>query len=125
MDKQIRHFVSQRFGKATVCVEFDLDMDGVAWITLDSAEEKTATFTFENARLVQIIVDPSRRAEMIMRIAIGQAHKLYLLLGADHLFGTTTALATGTAPWIGDLTDVAYGGATTGYAADFFAAHVH
>ena len=125
MDKQIRHFVSQRFGKATVCVEFGLEMDGMVSITLDGADEKTVAFTFENARLVQIIVDPSRRAEMIMRLAIGQAHKLYLLLGADHLFGTTTALTAGTAPWIGDLSDAAYGGATVGYAADSFGAHVH
>ena len=105
-----RHFVSQRFGKATVCVE-----NATISITQDAAEGKIAVFTFDPQRIMQVTGDPRACPETLMRLAIGQANKLFLLHGEGALFGASFKLALDTAPWIGDLTDTAYGGATTGY----------
>ena len=105
-----RHFVSQRFGKATVCVENE-----TVSITRDAADGKSAAFTFDPERVMQVTGDPRSCPETLMRLAIGQAHKLFLLHGEGALFGASLLLALDTSPWIGDLTDNAYGGATTGY----------
>lgn len=111
----VRHFVSQRFGKSTVAVEFDNDMASVVTITPVGDDAKTIAFTVDQYRVAQIIVVPLQDPERLMRIAIGQAHKLFVMNGASGLFGTSGPLDVSTAPWIGDLTEVRYGGATQGY----------
>ena len=115
MSMHVRHFVSQRFGKSTVAVEFDDELGSAVTITPSGPDAKTIAFTFDQARVAQMIEDPLQRPERLMRIAIQQAHKLHVMHGASGLFGTSGALEVGTAPWIGDLTEVCYGGATQGY----------
>ena len=109
-----RHFVSQRFGKSRVTVEFHDEMDSVVTITPCGPDTKTIAFTFNCNRAAQMLGDPQQRPERLMRIAIQQAHKLYVMNGPSSLFGTSGALEVSTAPWIGDLTEARYGGATQG-----------
>lgn len=116
MGMHVRHFVSQRFGKSTVAVEFDDDeMASVVTITPPGPDAKTIAFTFDQERVAHMIADPLQRPEKLMRIAIQQAHKLHVINGANGLFGTSAVLEVGTAPWIGDLTELPYGAATQGY----------
>lgn len=115
MQTQARYFVSQRFGKSTVTVDTRDDVDGMVSIELPCPVEKTVMFSFEPERAAQLFADPLEREEKIMRIAIQQAHKLFVQHGEAGLFGAPIALVLGTAPWIGDLAGAPYGGATKGY----------
>ena len=115
MTMHVRHFVSQRFGKSTVTVEFSDDMAGVVAIAPPCPDQEMIVYTFDAQRVAQMIGDPLQRPERLMRIAIGQAHKQFAHKGGDGLFGVTLALEISTAPWIGDLTEARYGGATQGY----------
>lgn len=115
MDTHARHFVSQRFGKSTVAIDIRDDGVGAVWIALPGPEKKTAMFSFEPDRVAQMFADPLERPEMVMRIAIQQAHKMFAQNGEPGLFDAPVALVLGTAPWIGDLTIAPYGGATQGY----------
>lgn len=115
MSTHTRHFVSQRFGKSTVTVDFQ-DQAGVVRIVAPRPGASTIAFAFPMEQVERTFSDPATRPEMIMRIAIQQSHKLFILNGEGGLFGATLALAIGTTPWLGDLSDAAYGGATAGYA---------
>ncbi len=117
MKTHARFFFSQRFGKSTVTLDASDSNTGTVTITLPSPDTQTVAFTFHPQRAAQMMGDAAPDPEAIMRIAIGQAHKLFVLQGGRKLFGATLQLAVGTAPWIGDLTEIPYGGATSGYAA--------
>lgn len=116
MKTHVRYFVSQRFGKSTVTVSLSDDATGAVAIALPCPERNRVTFSFDQERVAQMLGEPVLCPERLMRIAIGQAHKQFLLKGASGLFGTTVPLVVGSAPWIGDLTEAPYGGVTGGYA---------
>lgn len=114
MDPYQKYFVSQHFGKSLATVECKED-SGCVIITLTQPDQHTIKFHFQHARIGRFVQQPELRAETAMRIAIQQAHKLYLARGMDALTGEEHELAVESSPWIGDLSEVPYGGATTGY----------
>lgn len=114
MDPYQKYFVSQHFGKSLVTVEPG-ESSGCVTITLSAPEQHNVKFYFHDARIGRFVERPELRADMAMRIAIQQAHKLYLSKGIDGLTDQTHELAVESSPWIGDLTEVPYGGATAGY----------
>ncbi len=112
MKTHARYFVSERFGKSTVTLELRSDTSAIVAIDLPCPEPQTVVFTFEPQRVAQMmdanVLDP----DAVMRIAIGQAHKLFILQGGRKLFGATLQLAVGSAPWIGELSERPSGAAT-------------
>jgi hypothetical protein len=111
METHNRHFVSQHFGKATVCVQ-----EGVVSIHRDGDGDLAARFSYDPERLALFAADAGK-PENVMRSAIAQAHKVVVQHGAHSLFGATFPLVIGCTPWLGDLSEHAYGGATAGYEA--------
>lgn len=114
MEPYQKYFVSQHFGKSLASVEMD-ESSGTVTLTLAWPEEHNVKFQFQNARIDSFVKEREQHAEMAIRTAIQQAHKLYLSRGMDALAGAALELAVETSPWIGDLTEVPYGGATSGY----------
>lgn len=114
MDTYQKYFVSQHFGKSLATVELG-KTGGSVVLALTRPEPGSVTFTFELGRLAQFVRDADMHAEMAARIAVQQAHKLFVQYGRDAFDDGDLALALETNPWIGDLTDVPYGGATSGY----------
>lgn len=114
MDSYQKYFVSQHFGKSLATVEPG-ETSGWVTITLTQPGQHNVKFHYQNARIGRFVEQPELRAEMAMRIAIQQAHKLYLSKGFDGLCDDVYELAVEISPWIGDLTEVPYGGATAGY----------
>lgn len=117
MKTHARYFVSQRFGKSTVTLELLSKTSAIVAIALPCPDPQTVIFTFAPEQVAQMMGNDVLDADAVMRIAIGQAHRLFILQGGRKLFGATLQLAVGSAPWIGDLTELPYGGATSGYAA--------
>jgi hypothetical protein len=115
MDPYQKYFVSQHFGKSLATVAPGVD-SGCVTITLTHPEQHNVKFYFQNARIGRFVEDPDQRADAAMRIAIQQAHKLFLSKGIDALTDSEHQLAVEINPWIGDLSEVQYGGATAGYA---------
>lgn len=111
----MRHFVSQHLGKAIAIVECQDDIAGHVRIAIPQLSEQSIEYAFVLARVAQREPEPARRAETIARIAIHQAHKQYLLGGKAGLFDAGQELAIDSAPWVGDLDALPYGGATAGY----------
>ena len=109
-----KYFVSQHFGKSLGTVDM-ADTDGSVTISPAQDDCTLATFNFRTARLAQFVKSPDLQCETALRIAIQQAHKTYVQHGAECLSAGVHELALETPPWIGDLTEVQYGGATSGY----------
>lgn len=109
-----KFFVSQHFGKSLSSVELDAT-GGQVMLQLSVPAALTVTFSFSLARLGQFVHDPAMYAETATRIAVQQAHKLFSHKELSALNHGELPLALETSPWIGDLTDVPYGGATSGY----------
>ena len=109
-----KYFVSQHFGKALGTVELR-ENDGTVTISPAQEDSHIVTFTFGTARLAQFVRVADQQCETALRIAIQQAHKWVAQHGADGLDNAPHELALETSPWIGDLTEVQYGGATSGY----------
>jgi hypothetical protein len=113
MDTYQKYFVSQHFGKSLSTVELGAETGNVT-LALSRPESAKVKFSFHITRLSPFISDVKQFPEMVTRIAIQQAHKLLSLRGVHGLEGAHE-LALETSPWIGDLTEVPYGGATSGY----------
>lgn len=109
-----KFFVSQHFGKSLGTVELG-DAAASVTIALARSEDQHVKFSFCPARLAQFVREEDGEQETALRIAIAQAHKEFIHEGMDALTGAEHPLALETAPWIGDLTEVQYGGATSGY----------
>ncbi len=114
METNRKYFVSQHFGKSLSTVELGSDR-GTVSLALTRPEAHTLVFRFDMARLAQFAHGPAHHAEFATRVAIQQAHKLFAQHGAAAFEQGELPLALDTNPWIGDLTDAPYGGATAGY----------
>lgn len=115
MEAYMRHFVSQHLGKATAIVECHDNAVGHVRIAIPQLSEQSIDYVFALEHVIELLPEPAGRAEAIARIAIHQAHKQFLLGGKDELFAAGQELAVDTAPWVGDLDALPYGGATAGY----------
>ncbi|QYF93669.1 hypothetical protein KY495_00030 [Massilia sp. PAMC28688] len=114
MDIYQKYFVSQHFGKSLSTVELGTT-SGTVTLALARPESAKVKFSFSMSRLAQFVQDPALYPEMVTRIAIQQAHKLVGARGVQGIGSCELDLALETSPWIGDLTDIPYGGATSGY----------
>lgn len=114
METYHKYFVSQHFGKSIATVELG-KTSGSVTLALTRPQERNVTFTFQLSRLAQFVRDSDQYPNMATRIAVQQAHKLMVHDGLAAFDGASLPLALETPPWIGDLTDAPYGGATAGY----------
>lgn len=114
MNSYHKYFVSQHFGKSLVTVELG-NSGGTVVLGLSCPAALKVKYTFGKERLAQFVQQADRLAEMAARIAIQQSHRLFGNKGLHADEAEVRELALDTAPWIGDLTDAPYGGATAGY----------
>ena len=117
MASYTRYFVSQHLGKATATVFYDDAATGHVRIDMLAGPECGIELTFRQARLAQIVPDRERWDETLARIAIHQLHKRLADIGQHALKSIRVELAMDTSPWVGDLAEAPYGGATKGYEA--------
>ena len=117
MESYTRYFVSQHLGKATVTVSFDDAAMGQVRIEMLGGSDTSVQFWFKQARVAQIVPDRERWDETLARIAIHQLHKRMAGIGEHALKSASVELAMDTSPWVGDLAQAPYGGATKGYEA--------
>lgn len=109
-----KYFVSQHFGKSLGTVAL-AESRGSVTIELARSEKQKVKFYFCPERLANFQRDEEAGQETALRIAIQQAHKMAAHDGMAALMECEHELALETAPWLGDLTEVPYGGATSGY----------
>lgn len=117
MESYTRYFVSQHLGKATVSVSFGDAVTGHVRINMLAGPDTSIEFSFKQARLAQIVPERARWDEALARIAIHQLHKRLAAMGEMALENASVELAMDTTPWVGDLAEAPYGGATKGYEA--------
>ena len=117
MESYTRYFVSQHLGKATATVSFDDAATGHVRIERLAGSDTGVEFSFKQARVAQFVPERERWHETLARIAIHQLHKRLAGMGEGLLESTSVELAMDTPPWVGDLAEAPYGGATKGYEA--------
>lgn len=108
-----RHLVSKYFGRVIATVNLDATSHGVVCLAVEPPPKPTFRFSFSLDAIRQLLNDNGSWAEMVVRLAVAQAHKLYakhIVPSDDHL----VPLAVHIHPWIGDLLPAPYGGATHG-----------
>lgn len=115
MEDYTRHFVSQHLGKAMATVQFLDEGAGHVRIAAPQLSAQRVEYAFALDQVAQLVPERSKWAETVVRIAINQAHKQYLLRGQQGLFEPGRELAIDILPWVGDLDAAPYGGATAGF----------
>lgn len=110
METIVKYLVSQHFGRIAAVVEFN-----------ESRTTGTVHLVAETPALLDITlsVDPrgsnSRMMNSLVELTVRQAMAQVLKLAKKSVtIPTTSTLEFGTHPWIGDLFDEPYGGATAG-----------
>lgn len=105
-----RHFISQKFGRGTGTVQMS-DADTGA-VVISTADERTGPYEFQFS-LSQFMRSWHEKftEEIVLRCAIAQVHRT---LHSPNL-ALPEELSPDIAPWIGDFSDVPFGGATGGY----------
>ncbi|RSZ56269.1 hypothetical protein HF313_22145 [Massilia atriviolacea] len=114
MERYERHFVSQRIGRAIGAVEFGGAGLGVVEITAECGPARML-FSFTLSGGPDAHPPSPALAEVLLRTAIAQVHKEMLKPPAAGT-GEQRCLSNACPPWIGDLEEAPYGGATSGYA---------
>ncbi|MGJ9416511.1 hypothetical protein ACHAC9_01910 [Massilia sp. CMS3.1] len=89
-----------------------MDATGTVQIKFDGAHSGLRVFTF-NAASAAALCQRKDPAETLARIALAQAHQM--AAQNDGGAGGPAPLNLDLKPWVGDLTDEPYGGATDGY----------
>lgn len=106
MKTYVRYFVSQQLGTAYGRVELDDTSGGHALIVISSLPPVYRKFSFRLGDLARAFPDKSTWPEMILRIAISQAHWHYATPSANDFFDPTVPLSFSTAPWDGLLVEL-------------------
>ena len=104
-----RHFISQKFGRGTGTVQMS---DADTGTVVISADNGTGPYEF------QFSLSQFKRSwqekfseEILLRSAIAQLHRALQSPAAE----LPPELSSDIAPWIGDFSDVPFGGGTGGY----------
>ncbi len=105
-----RHFVSQKFGRAIGTVQ--LDPSGASNVSIAFVADGVApqTFPFSVGNFSQCSAQGSLE-ELVLRTAIALLHRR----GCAEPGAAVDELRPDTPPWIGDFTELPFGGATTGF----------
>ena len=106
MQTYVRYFVTQQLGTAYGRVEFDDTTGGHALIVISAMPPVYRKFSFRLPDLAKAFPDQSRWPEMILRVAISQAHWHYATPSAEDFFDPTVPLSFSTAPWDGLLIEL-------------------
>jgi hypothetical protein len=113
MEHHTRHLVSQHFGRVVAHVDFDAYRNGIVHLSLERPHRLAVQFTFSAETAARIFSDARSWKEMVVRLAVAQAHKLHF---KDQISVAWQAepLNLNGQPWLGDLLLAPYGGATHG-----------
>jgi hypothetical protein len=106
MQTYVRYFVTQQLGTAYGRVEFDDTTGGHALIVIPSMPPVYRKFSFRLADVAKALPDKSQWSEMILRVAISQAHWHYTTPSAEDFFDPTVPLSFTTPPWEGLLVEL-------------------
>lgn len=113
MEQLTRHLVSQHFGRVVAQVDWDERRHGIIQLSLERPHHLATEFTFSGEVLQRIFDHAVSWKEMAVRLAVSQAHKLYLKHRAS-IMRQAAPLSLEVSPWVGDLLTAPYGGATLG-----------
>ena len=105
----LRHFISQKLGRASATVEFT---EGAGTVVIATTEPPGSVhrFDFEPAGFARPH-DGDISEELVVRTAVAQLHRNLQTPSVE----APTTLVPGIAPWIGDFTDSPSGSGTGGY----------
>jgi hypothetical protein len=106
MKTYVRYFVTQQLGTAYGRVEFDDTTGGHALIVISSLPPVYRKFSFRMADVAKAFPDKLKWPELILRVAISQAHWHYATPSPEDFFDPTVPLSFGTAPWDGLLVEL-------------------
>ena len=106
MKTYVRYFVTQQLGTAYGRVEFDDTTGGHALIVISALPPAYRKFSFRLSDVAKACPDKSRWPELILRVAISQAHWHYATPSTDDFFDPTVPLSFSTAPWDGPLVEL-------------------
>ncbi len=104
----LRHFISQKLGRATGTVALTEDA-GIVAISITDPPGTTHQFTVDPTGFTE--PDGQISEELILRTAVAQLHRNMHTPAAE----AATKLVPGLAPWIGDFTDSPPGSGTGRY----------
>ncbi len=113
MEHLTRHLVSQHLGRVVAQVEIDQHGHGAVQLTMERAPHITIPYTFAAADVQRIFGSAPTWKEMVVRLAVAQAHRLPLR-DQITIARRAEALDLDKPPWVGDLSRLPYGGATHG-----------
>ena len=105
-----RHFVSQKFGRSAGTVQMTDADSGTLIITTADSSSGPYQFQFSLSRFMTSLHDKFSE-EVLLRCAIAQLHRNLQAPQAE----LPIVLSPDIAPWIGDFSDVPFGGGTAGY----------
>jgi hypothetical protein len=113
MEHLTRHLVSQHFGRVVAQVDIDENRHGIVHLFLERPLHLAIEFTFSSRAVARIFGDAPSWKDMVVRLAVTQAHKLHL---RQHISigWRTEPLNLDGQPWVGDLLLAPFGGATQG-----------
>ena len=113
MGHRTRHLVSQHFGRVVAQVDIDENRHGTVHLFLERPHHLAVEFTFAASAVERIFSEALSWQEMAVRLAVSQAHKLYLRHQISIEWRAEPLNQDGQ-PWVGDLLLTPYGGATQG-----------
>jgi hypothetical protein len=121
MEHLTRHLVSQHFGRVVAQVNIDENGHGIVHLFLERPHHLAIEFTFAARAAERIFGSAMAWQEMVVRLAVSQAHKLHLREQINVGWRVEPLHLEGQ-PWVGDLLLAPFGGATHGLDPDARAA---
>jgi hypothetical protein len=106
METYVRYFVTQQLGTAYGRVEFDDTAGGHAMIVIPATPPVYRKFSFRVSELAKTFRDQSTWPEMVLRVAISQAHNSYARPCPQGFYDPMVPLSFATAPWVGVLVEL-------------------
>jgi hypothetical protein len=112
MEKFKRFLMSQRLGRVIAEISLDRRCRGLVRLTAEDEDSTPLLFAFRRENLGLLSSSPEDWRELLVRLAVSQAHKDSSRHG--HIPVCVQPLSFTTPLWLGDLMRAPYGGATFG-----------
>ena len=106
METYVRYFVTQQLGTAYGRVEFDDTAGGHAMIVIPATPPVYRKFSFRVSELAKTFPNQSTWPEMVLRVAITQAHNAHARPCSEGFYDPMLPLSFALAPWVGVLVEL-------------------
>lgn len=111
MEKYTRYLTSQHLGRVTTTVSFDALYGGVVQLTAELGSVSAINLSIPVDVLKMLDNSPDDWRELVIRLAVSQAHKC---IAKGACATSLVALDFEATLWRGDVLSIPYGGATLG-----------